>query len=613
MGSVLVWVFYENSIRMGRQMEQQLALDLNGRINFYLEHIFSEPTNAVIAVHHLYRSGKLTGADGDEQVRQLAAMMAAMPELTALNFGWADGRHVGINRSLTNGVIHTSVIKSGTTPFRDVYSVNDNGQRDQFLFRDPNPFVPGLRPWYRVAAQQGKADWYPIYRYASSEVADVTGNFGIGYSMPEYDEKNNLVGVINSEIALGQVSRYLKMLPLGEGGVVFVVNSLNQVIGISNDAPLFRKQSNLKDQTSSLQLVHFDNNDSPLIRAAGERLQIAGPGSTYLSLGNTTYVEDVREFRTATGLTLKVVVLLPESQFFSALRSDIKSMLMLVLVALLLGIALVLLLAIRLSKPIVEMTNWALQLSEGNWGLLNAGGAQTPKDYPIKEIRQLRTSLSTMAVHLHEVVSTLEERVAERTAELEMVNSNLFELSNTDGLTGIPNRRKFDEVLTNEWNRATRSGQPLVLVLIDVDWFKKYNDHYGHLAGDDCLRSVAQVLKTKIRRSSDLVARYGGEEFAIISPGINKANANEMANIICSAIADSGMTHSMSPFGHITVSIGVALIIPAFDIAPETLIQAADEALYHAKDSGRNQVICAEIEIAGEEKYFDSEFKFEQI
>jgi diguanylate cyclase (GGDEF)-like protein len=425
----------------------------------------------------------------------------------------------------------------------------------------------------------------------------------VGYAMPVYDDQKKLVGAINSDIALGQISHYLHLLPIGEGGVIFIANNLNQIIGISDDTPLFRKQ----EKSGNLQLAHFDNIDAPLIRAAGDRLLKHGVGSSYLDAQGTTYIEDVRDFKTSSGLLLKVVVLLPEAQFFQTIRSDLKSMTLFVLIALLIGVALVTLLAFYLSRPIVEMTHWAEQLLSSD-----RSGAQALKDYPVREIRQLRLSLSTMAKNLHETVATLEERVAERTAELELVNSNLFELSNTDGLTGIPNRRKFDEVLANEWSRATRTGQPLVVALIDVDWFKKYNDHNGHLAGDDCLRSVANILKAKIRRSSDLVARFGGEEFAIISPGINKANAMEMANIICSAIADANLPHTMSPFGSITVSVGVALIVPTIDVTADTLVQAADEALYHAKDNGRNQVVSAEIEIAELEKYVRSEFKFEQ-
>lgn len=612
MVAVLVGMFFYNSVSMGRQMEQQLALVLNGRVNLYLGQIFSEPVTAVNTINRLYRSGKLRSGGVEDQARQIATVMSTLPELTVLNFGLEDGRHIGVNRSLNNGALHTSVVMSSAKPYRDVYSVTEDGQRDLFIFTDPNPFIPSMRPWYQSAVQHGKASWYPIYRYVASEIADVIGNFGIGYSMPVYDEKGKLFGVINSDIALGQISRYLRLLPLGEGGVAFIANDQNQLIGISNDTPLFRKQENVKEGATNLQLIHFNNNDSPLIRAAGDRLLQSGVGSSYLNLNGANYVEDVREFKTNSGLTLKVVVLLPETQFFPAIQSDIKSMLIFVLFALAIGVALVFIVAFRLSKPMVQITHWAEQLAQGNWELLRKTNNKGMRDYPIKEIRQLRKSFADMAASLHETVATLEQRVAERTAELELVNSNLSELSNTDGLTGIPNRRKFDAVLANEWSRATRTGQPLVLALIDIDWFKKYNDHYGHLAGDDCLRNVANILKAKIRRSSDLVARYGGEEFAIIAPAINKANAVEMANLICSTLAEACLPHAMSPFEVITASIGVALIVPTVEINPETLIQAADEALYHAKDSGRNQVICAEIEIAGEEQFFETEFKFEQ-
>ncbi|MET3109024.1 diguanylate cyclase (GGDEF)-like protein [Oxalobacteraceae bacterium GrIS 1.18] len=608
MGAISLWVFYEKSESMGHQVEQQLALGLDTRVNLYLNQIFSEPVNAVNAAAGLYHSGKLNAVDAEGQAKQLAAVISGLPELTALNIGFEDGRDIGVDRSLLNGVLHTSVVASGAQPYRDVYSVNENGQRDLFLFRDPNSFVPGTRAWYRHAVEQRKAGWYPIYRYPSSEIADVIGNFGIGYSMPLYDDQNKLVGAINSDIALGQISRYLNLLPLAPGGLVFVANELNQVIGISDGTPLFSRQ----DENSTPQLTHFDNNASPPIRLAGERLLKNGFGASYLKLQDKTYIEDVHALQTSSGLNLKVVVLLPETQFFPTMQSDIRSMVIYVLIALLIGIALVLLLAVQLSKPIIEMTRWAEMLSHSNWGRISSADEKALKDYPVKELRQLRTSLSTMAGNLRETVATLEERVAERTAELELVNSNLFELSNTDGLTGIPNRRKFDEVLSNEWKRAMRSNQPLVVALIDVDWFKKYNDHNGHLAGDDCLRSVANILKAKIRRSSDLVARFGGEEFAIISPGINKANAIEMANIICKAIAEANLPHTMSPFGMITVSVGVALIVPTATTPPETLIQAADEALYHAKDSGRNQVVCAEIDVADHENYFESEFKFER-
>ncbi len=602
-------------------MEQQVALAVHGRIHLFLEQVFSEPVSAVAATFRLYQAEKMGSADSAEQARQLATIISTLPELTSINVGFEDGRLVGVNRNLSNGALRTVVIASGTKPFRDVYSVNDDGQRDSYLFKDPNPFVPNTRPWYLSAVQRGKASWNPIYRYESNDNADTAGNMGIGYSMPLYDpasgQDKKIIGAINSTIAIGQISRYLRLLPLGEGAVALVVNEQNQIIGTSNDMPLFHKQDTQKPGTLNFQLARIDRSDIPLIREAGAHL-VAGQGVNgtepgHFSLNGTDYIEAVREFTAGSGLNFRIVVLLPETQFSAIIQSTTKATLVIMAVALLIGVACIVIIAYHMGKPIIHMVNWTRQLNQGKWDVLDNAGEKAIENYPVDEIRQLRQSFTSMAVNLQETVATLEDRVAERTAELEMVNSNLFELSNTDGLTGIPNRRKFDEVLTSEWNRATRTGQPLVLALIDVDWFKKYNDHNGHLAGDDCLRKVANVLKSKIRRASDLVARYGGEEFAIISPGINKSNANEMANIICSAIAESGLAHAMSPFGVVTVSIGVALIVPTLDIAPETLIQAADEALYHAKDSGRNQVVCAEIQIADAEHYFESEFKFESV
>ena len=612
LGTVLVWLFYANSIKMERQMEQQLATALDGRIDQFLEQVFAAPVSAVNAAHRLYLQGAFDAPESQKQARELANLISAVPDITALNFGFEDGRHIGVNRSPDKGSMYTSVIAIGAKPYRDVFAFDENGSHDQFLYRDANPFVPGTRPWYRIATRQGRPVWYPIIRSAGADGAGEAGFVGMGFSMPEYDAQHHLIGAINGDLSLSAISRHLKTLSLGEG-VIFIVDDLNQIIGISDDTALFHRSPNLNDKSANLQLIRVDNNESALLRAASELILKQSSGTGYFNLQGRTFLENVHEFKSANDLHLRVVIVLPETRFFPVMQSDLKSVLLLMSIALLIVTALVVLLAFRLSQPIVQMTHWAQQLSQGNWTVQDAGNEMGLQDYPVKEIRQLSKSFSGMAANLHDTVSTLEERVAERTAELEQVNSNLFELSNTDGLTGIPNRRKFDEVLNSEWNRATRTGQPLVAAIIDVDWFKKYNDHYGHLAGDDCLRKVAHILKSKVRRSSDLVARYGGEEFAIISPGINKNNAVEMANMICSAIAEANLSHVMSPFGMITVSIGVALIVPTIDTSPETLIQAADEALYHAKDSGRNQVVCAEIDDAAQQKYAGTEFRFEQI
>ncbi len=207
------------------------------------------------------------------------------------------------------------------------------------------------------------------------------------------------------------------------------------------------------------------------------------------------------------------------------------------------------------------------------------------------EIAVLSRKFNEMAGKLQQNKEELEEQVALRTRELERANRKLEALSATDGLTGVANRRRFDEVLANELRRSVRSGHALALLMLDVDYFKKYNDRYGHLAGDECLRIVARVLQKSSRRATDLVARYGGEEFSLIIAESDTAHALQQAENICQAIFELKLPHADSPFGYITASIGVASLLPDEETTAEQLLRIADQALYHAKYQGRNRVV----------------------
>ena len=160
-----------------------------------------------------------------------------------------------------------------------------------------------------------------------------------------------------------------------------------------------------------------------------------------------------------------------------------------------------------------------------------------------------------------------------------------------DGLTGVSNRRRFDEALAAEWRRCRRDGAPLALLMIDIDHFKRYNDRYGHQAGDECLKAVAGAFRERLSRSHDLVARYGGEEFACVMPDSDIAGALAKAEELRVAVEDLKLPHEDSPTARIvTVSIGVTSRVPDGDATPEDLVAAADAALYAAKNAGRNRV-----------------------
>ena len=189
---------------------------------------------------------------------------------------------------------------------------------------------------------------------------------------------------------------------------------------------------------------------------------------------------------------------------------------------------------------------------------------------------------------LQERTRELETLVEERTRALEEANNKLEVLSNTDGLTGIANRRNFDRILAQEWHRAQRAGTRLALVMLDVDLFKHFNDHYGHVAGDGCLQALAQALVKAGRRAGELVARYGGEEFVVLLPDTSREDALEAARRMQHEVWSLALPHAeMSP-GIVTCSFGVASLIPSQEHIPEDLVRQADAALYRAKQSGRN-------------------------
>jgi len=176
---------------------------------------------------------------------------------------------------------------------------------------------------------------------------------------------------------------------------------------------------------------------------------------------------------------------------------------------------------------------------------------------------------------------------------LAAANARLTQLSATDGLTGVGNRRAFDQALQKEVGRAARDAQQVSLVMIDVDHFKLYNDHYGHPAGDECLRHIAALVDRCLRRPPDIVARVGGEEFAALLPDTDPSGAMDVAQRIREGLHRAELPHAASPFGLITVSIGVATLSPTPGTDGQTLLAQADEALYRAKRLGRNRIVAA--------------------
>jgi diguanylate cyclase (GGDEF)-like protein len=226
-------------------------------------------------------------------------------------------------------------------------------------------------------------------------------------------------------------------------------------------------------------------------------------------------------------------------------------------------------------RPIRSLVRTATRFGRGD---LQARAAHEPW---MAEFAPLAAAFDDMA-----------RKLAAREDELRIANQHLEELASLDGLTGLANRRGFDRELDQAWRRAEELGQPLALMMIDIDHFKLFNDRYGHVQGDACLRAVGETLSLVALDEALIVARYGGEEFALLLPGLDSERAIRLAEDARRSIEELLMTHADSPSGIVTISIGVESRVPESGQSVATLVEAADRALYDAKRRGRNTVIA---------------------
>jgi diguanylate cyclase (GGDEF)-like protein len=237
-------------------------------------------------------------------------------------------------------------------------------------------------------------------------------------------------------------------------------------------------------------------------------------------------------------------------------------------------------------RPPWYRASWALAL----WIAAALGGV---RGYAGLRGRALRQRAARLEARVAEQTVELRHHLAElrcAQGELEAANARLEALSLLDELTGVANRRRLQQVLAEEWNRARRQQLPLGLIILDLDHFKLLNDTQGHPEGDLRLQAVAAYLAQAVRRTGDLVARHGGEEFAVLLPATGLAAAQRLAEQLRLGIEALALPHAATPRGRVTASFGVAALVPAHDQAADRLIEAADDALYRAKTAGRNRV-----------------------
>jgi len=245
---------------------------------------------------------------------------------------------------------------------------------------------------------------------------------------------------------------------------------------------------------------------------------------------------------------------------------------------------------IRASEGAGEWTPIVFLTGRASDADLEAGIEAGGDDYLVKPINPVVFAAKVRAMQR---IAQMRDKLLETTHQLDQVNRELKRLSSMDGLTGLANRRHFDAMLRAEWNKGEAQRKPLSLLMCDVDFFKLFNDGYGHLQGDDCLRRVASALQFSVRRPNELAARYGGEEFTLLLPDTSAPQAMEIAESVRANVERLEIPHAHAPKGHISLSLGVATRVPNAQLSPERLIALADKALYIAKKSGRDRAAQA--------------------
>jgi diguanylate cyclase (GGDEF)-like protein len=526
--------------------------------------------------------------------------MQLFDNLAWISLGTENGQTMGIWRPGTGQNLQFSFSNQSTQYFGNYYATNAKGIHTNLLKVERPAYDPRTRPWYQEAIAAKQAIWTSIYP------GFTPGTIFIAASQPLYDHTGTLMGVSGTDISLLDIQSFLAQNPVSASGHTFLIERSGLLVASSSQEPPFRNVAHQPPQR-----VNVIDSRTPLIRATAQFLHnqfkdfgaIQNQQNLNFTLDHQSQFVQVVPFSQKPGLDWLIVIAVPASDVMTQIQAGTRTTIWLCLAAL--GVVIFLNIAIsrRLVNPIRGLSHASRKIAQGDF-------SHPMRDSRVQELSVLANSFAQMSQELQQsrqqledYSRSLEQKVSDRTQALQQeiqhraaaetalqaANQALQRLAYLDGLTQIANRRRFDERLGQEWPRMKREQRPLSLILCDIDYFKQFNDTYGHQGGDDCLRRVAQVLATAARRPSDLSARYGGEEFAVLLPNTSLPGAVEVAKVMQTHIQSLQIPHRNSMISqYVTASFGVASLIPSQGTAPEDLLTQVDQALYQAKVAGRD-------------------------
>jgi diguanylate cyclase (GGDEF)-like protein len=529
--------------------------------------------------------------------------MQLFKNLTWITLGTENGDALGIWRPGEYKNLQFSFSNRSTQYFGNYYATDYEGKRTEKLKVEHPAFDPRTRPWYKeaISAQQGV--WSPVY------TGFTPGTIFIAASQPLYDPTGRLVGVSGIDISLLEIQNFLIQNSVSPSGQIFLIERSGLLVASSSQEKSFRvtsgqppKQVNaIESQIPSIRLTA----QALLKHVKGFNTIKATQKFKFHSNHGTDFVK-VLPFSLGRGIDWLIVIVVPESDVMAQIYDGTQTTVLLCLGALISVIGLNTAISRWIVKPIVKLNRASQKIAQGDFehqvqpsNILELSALANSFTEMSQELQQSRQQLEDYSRSLEQKVSdrtqSLEQEIQRRAVAeiaLQSANQELQNLAYLDGLTQIANRRQLDRQMFEEWRRLKRDRLPLSLILCDVDYFKQYNDLYGHQAGDECLRQVAQAIATAARRPPDLAARYGGEEFAMLLPNTSPEGAMAVAQKIQMRIQALQLPHQRSEVSqYVTASFGVTSIIPTESQTHDILLSQVDRALYQAKEEGRDRIV----------------------
>ena len=576
------------SWKNGRQTVEKLALRLSREVTAHTqEHVtdYLKIPTTFLNINRVFVELQQLDTNNTEELKDVFWQQAQIyPEINTIFYGSQTGNFVEIENTEPPKLM---IRNQNTAPFWEMYGLDEAGNATVKL--STKKYDPRERPWYKAALEHQDLIWSPIYLFADPPV------LGITPAIPLKDsESNQIKGVMAIDLTLEAISQFLNSLKISKSGRVFIIERSGKMVATSTKNSLVRRNAMVNER------LHYSESLDPLVRTTASFLEekldslknIESDRQLIFQLDRQRYFVQITRLGEYPGLDWSIVTVIPESDFLSYIRRNTYTTLGLSTLALISAI----LLGAIANQLIIKSVNNIADVAKA----ISRGQVLTVEEQPkIRELVVISESIDAMALQLQNSAQNLEtleslweRRIEESTKNLLQDNQRLNRLANIDNLTQVFNRYHFDLALEELWQQTIQERGVISLIMCDVDSFKQYNDTYGHLMGDECLKQVAMAIARSANRDRDIAARYGGEEFVIILPRTHQEGAIEIAKRINNAVWELNINHHTSTVANrVTISCGVASIIPNPNLAAVNLIEKADRALYLAKEEGRNRSI----------------------